>query len=85
MKPYLISLAAGLVIGVIYSLLNGEYPADVREAITDADPRSDNFKEEIIEASYTGIKGKPGTTFGNVKADVLADKDPISIAATSAA
>lgn len=26
--------------------------------------------------SYDGIKHKPETTFGNVKADVLADKDP---------
>jgi len=26
--------------------------------------------------SYDGIKHKPDTTFGNVKADVLADKDP---------
>ena len=25
---------------------------------------------------YNGIKHKPETTFGNVKADVLADKDP---------
>ena len=30
----------------------------------------------IIQAFYDGIKHKPETTFGNVKADVLADKDP---------
>ncbi len=29
-----------------------------------------------IQAFYDGIKHKPETTFGNVKADVLADKDP---------
>jgi hypothetical protein len=29
----------------------------------------------IIRAFYNGIKHKPETTFGNVKADVLADKD----------
>ncbi|MFT9640223.1 phosphohydrolase, partial [Alcaligenes phenolicus] len=34
------------------------------------------FKEDIIQAFYDGIKHKPDTTFGNVKADVLADKDP---------
>ena len=28
------------------------------------------------KAFYNGIKHKPETTFGNVKADVLADKDP---------
>ena len=35
-----------------------------------------HFKEDIIQAFYDGIKHKPETTFGNVKADVLADKDP---------
>jgi hypothetical protein len=29
-----------------------------------------------LKASYDGIKYKPETTFGNVKTDVLADKDP---------
>jgi glycerol uptake facilitator-like aquaporin len=41
-----------------------------------AHPRTDHFKEDIIQAFYEGIKHKPETTFGNVKADVLADKDP---------
>ncbi len=39
-------------------------------------PRPERFKEDIIQAFYDGIKHKPQTTFGNVKADVLADKDP---------
>jgi CRISPR/Cas system endoribonuclease Cas6 (RAMP superfamily) len=38
--------------------------------------RTSHFKEDIIAAFYNGIKRKPETTFGNVKADVLADKDP---------
>jgi hypothetical protein len=38
--------------------------------------RRAHFKEGIIQAFYDGIKHKPDTTFGNVKADVLADKDP---------
>ena len=38
--------------------------------------RSRRFKEDIIQAFYDGIRHKPQTTFGNVKADVLADKDP---------
>jgi hypothetical protein len=33
-------------------------------------------KEDILQAFYDGIRHKPETTFGNVKADVLADKDP---------
>jgi len=32
--------------------------------------------EDIIQAFYDGNKHKPETTFGNVNADVLADKDP---------
>jgi len=39
-------------------------------------PRSDHFKEDMIQAFFDGIKHKPETTFGNVKADVLAEKDP---------
>ncbi|HTK01679.1 MAG TPA: phosphohydrolase, partial [Bordetella sp.] len=35
-----------------------------------------NFKENIIQTFYNGIKHKPDTTFGNVKADVIADKEP---------
>jgi hypothetical protein len=38
-------------------------------------PRTPKFKEDILQAFYDGIKHKPDTTFGNVKADVLADKD----------
>ena len=30
----------------------------------------------IIQAFYDGIRHKPDTTFGNVKADVIADKEP---------
>ncbi|MDB5581889.1 MAG: hypothetical protein JWR80_7065 [Bradyrhizobium sp.] len=33
-------------------------------------------EEDIIQAFYEGNKHKPETTFGNVNADVLADKDP---------
>ena len=75
MQPVVALLTAGVEMDVL-GLKYREYAPDDREAITDAFPRSDNFKEEIIEAFYNGIKGKPDTTFGNVKADVLADKDP---------
>jgi hypothetical protein len=47
-----------------------------RDQIVDAHPRGDHFKNNIIEAFYQGIKHKPDTTFGNVKADVLELKDP---------
>jgi hypothetical protein len=56
-----------------------EYSRQEREAVVEAHPRSLHFKEDIIQAFYDGIKHKPATTFGNVKADVLADKDPAFI------
>jgi hypothetical protein len=60
------------VLGIAYA----EFSAADREAIVAAYPRSAHFKEDIIQTFYDGIKHKPETTFGNVKADVLADKDP---------
>ena len=52
-----------------------DIPADDREAVLVAYPRVD-FKESIIQAFADGIMDKPETAFGNVKADVLADKLP---------
>jgi hypothetical protein len=60
------------VLGIAYD----QFPAEEREAVVRAFPRPPRFKEDIIQAFYNGIRHKPGTTFGNVKADVLADKDP---------
>jgi hypothetical protein len=60
------------VLGIAYS----EFSDAGREAIVAAYPRTKHFKEDIIQAFYDGIKRKPETTFGNVKTDVLADKDP---------
>lgn len=47
-----------------------------REAVVHAHPRTEHFKGEIIQAFYDGIRHKPDTTFGNVKADVIAHKEP---------
>ncbi|WP_434641626.1 HD domain-containing protein [Klebsiella sp. I138] len=47
-----------------------------RTAVVEQHPRTSHFKEDIVQAFYDGIKHKPATTFGNVKADVLRDKDP---------
>ena len=60
------------VLGLAYS----EYSEAERAAVVHAHPRTPHFKEDIIQAFYDGIKHKPETTVGNVKADVLADKDP---------
>jgi hypothetical protein len=75
MHPVIALVTAGVemdVLGIGYEKFGD---AD-REAVVHAHPRGDNFKENIIQTFYDGIKHKPETTFGNVKADVLADKDP---------
>jgi hypothetical protein len=75
MHPVIALVTAGVemdVLGIGYS----EYNDAEREAVVDAYPRTAHFKEDIIQAFYNGIKHKSETTFGNVKADVLADKDP---------
>ena len=75
MHPVVALLTNGVemdVLGIAYS----EFSDADREAIVAAYPRTEQFKEDIIQAFYDGIRHKPETTFGNVKADVLADKDP---------
>jgi HD superfamily phosphodiesterase len=75
MHPLVALVTAGVemdVLGLAYS----EYSDGERKAVVHAHPRTAHFKEDIIQAFYDGIKHKPETTFGNVKADVLADKDP---------
>ena len=67
-------VTAGVEMDVL-GLTYGEYADKVREAVVEAHPRTKHFKEDIIQAFYDGIKHKPETTFGNVKADVLADKE----------
>ncbi|MGD0108616.1 MAG: HD domain-containing protein [Rhodopila sp.] len=75
MHPVVALVTAGVemdVLGLTYST----YSDAEREAVVRLHPRTDHFKEDIIQAFYDGIRHKPDTTFGNVKADVLADKDP---------
>ena len=54
------------VLGIGYHAITDEQ----RAAVTAAHPRPD-FKRQILEAFTNGIKDRPATTFGNVKADVL--------------
>ena len=75
MYPVVALVTAGVemdVLGIAYE----EFPDAQRDAVTAAYPREPRFKEDIIQTFHDGIKHKPDTTFGNVKADVLADKDP---------
>jgi hypothetical protein len=75
MHPVVALLTAGVemdVLGIDYT----SFTDSDRNAVVQAFPRTAHFKEDILQAFYDGIKHKPKTTFGNVKADVLADKDP---------
>ena len=75
MHPIVALVTAGVEMDVL-GLSYLEFSDAERNAVVQAYPRSDHFKEDIIQAFYDGIKRKPDTTFGNVKAGVLADKDP---------
>jgi HD domain len=75
MHPVIALVTAGVEMDVL-GLTYPEYSDAERQSVVHAHPRSDHFKEDIIQAFYDGIKHKPETTFGNVKTDVLADKDP---------
>jgi hypothetical protein len=75
MHPVVALVTAGVemdVLGIEYS----SFTDSDRTAVVKAFPRTAHFKEDILQAFYDGIKHKPEATFGNVKADVLADKDP---------
>jgi hypothetical protein len=75
MHPVIALVTAGVemdVLGIGFS----EFTDAETEAVLRVHARPGRFKEEIIQAFYDTIHRKPETTFGNVKADVLADKDP---------
>jgi HD superfamily phosphodiesterase len=75
MHPVVALVTAGVEMDVL-GLTYPEYSDQEREAVVHAHPRTKHFKEDIIQAFYDGIKHKPATTFGNVKADVIRDKEP---------
>jgi hypothetical protein len=75
MHPVIALVTAGVemdVLGLAYS----DYSDAERNAVVHAHPRTEHFKEDIIQAFYDGMKHRPDSTFGTVNADVLADKDP---------
>ena len=73
MHPVVALVTAGVemdVLGIEYQ----RFGEQERNAVVHAHPRGSRFKEAIIQTFYDGIQHKPETTFGNVKADVIADK-----------
>ncbi|SFI48092.1 HD domain-containing protein [Collimonas sp. OK307] len=74
-KPVVALVTAGVemdVLGIAYN----DFTEEQRNQVVHAHPRGPKFKEGIIDAFAKGTIHKPDTTFGNVKADVLALKDP---------
>jgi hypothetical protein len=74
-KPVVALVTAGVemdVLGVGYDRFDDAQ----RRLVVAAHPRGEGFKEGIIDAFAQGTAHKPETTFGNVKADVLALKQP---------
>jgi hypothetical protein len=59
------------VLGIAYE----QFTDAEREAVIAAHPRGDNFKNNIIQAFYDGMKHRPNSAFGTVNDDVLALKD----------
>jgi hypothetical protein len=75
LRPTVSLVTAGVemdVLGLKYS----EFSNSDREEICRHHPRGHDFKNGIINCFCKGTIFKPDTTFGNVKADVLALRDP---------
>lgn len=75
MRPTIALVTSGVemdVLGIAYHDFTGQQ----REDVCAHHPRGRQFKQRIIDAFADGIKRKPATTFGNVKADVLDMKVP---------
>jgi HD domain len=75
MRPTVALVTSGVemdVLGIAYH----DFTHEQRDHVCAHHPREHNFKENIIDHFAQGIIAKPETTFGNVKADVLALKDP---------
>lgn len=74
-RPVVALVTAGVEMDVL-GLAYHDFTDGQRHEVTHAHPRGQGFKEGIIHAFACGTMHKPETTFGNVKADVLALKDP---------
>ena len=75
MHPEIALVQAGAAMDVVgrgYHDLTDEQ----REAVMAAYPRGSEFKHEMIEAFYQGMRHRPDSTFGTFNDDILAFKDP---------
>jgi hypothetical protein len=74
-KPEVALVTSGVEMDVL-GLGYLDVPDAHREAVVNAHPRGDHFKEQIIRAFHDGFCRKSETTFGTVNDDVLALLDP---------
>jgi hypothetical protein len=73
-KPEVALVTSGVemdVLGIAYE----QFTDAQREAVLAAHPRGGDFKNNIIQAFYDGMKHRPNSTFGTVNSDVLGLKD----------
>lgn len=75
MRPTVALVTAGVEMDVL-GLAYNDFTAEQRDQVCAHHPRGHGFKNGIIDAFCAGTIEKPQTTFGNVKADVLALRDP---------
>jgi hypothetical protein len=75
MRPEIALLQAGAGMDVAGRGFE-HYTEAQRDAVVATFPREANFKDEIIDAFYQGMKHRPETTFGTFNDDFLAAKDP---------
>jgi hypothetical protein len=75
LKPNVALVTAGVEMDVL-GLAYHDFTEEQRIQVVAAHPREKDFKNGIIDAFAGGTIHKPETTFGNVKADVLALRDP---------
>lgn len=74
LDPEIALVTAGVETDVL-GIGRDELSSDAIAAVTAAHPRPD-FKRRILQAFTDGNVHRPGSTFGNVNADVLAHYDP---------
>ncbi|OCA55197.1 HD domain-containing protein [Photorhabdus namnaonensis] len=75
MAPEIALVTAGVemdVLGINYEAFSDSE----RIAVVQQHPRTDGFKEDIIQAFYDGIKDRSQTMFGSFNVDVIQDKKP---------
>lgn len=74
-RPVVALVTAGVEMDVL-GLEFETFTEEQRHQVCACHPRGIGFKNGIIDAFACGVIKKPHTTFGNVKADVLALRDP---------